>query len=74
LKVLEKRPVTFFSRVFSILSIKPKRVPCLVAKYKFIRKGLKTGSGNTPKQALALVRAATSKSSRHPMTHLGQLL
>jgi len=30
--------VTFFSRVFSILSIKPKRVPCLVAKYKFIRR------------------------------------
>jgi hypothetical protein len=36
LKVLEKRPVTFFSSVFSNLSMKPKRVPCLVAKYKFI--------------------------------------
>jgi hypothetical protein len=35
LKVLEKRPETFFSRVFSILSMKPKRFPCLVAKYKF---------------------------------------
>jgi hypothetical protein len=36
LKVLEKRPVTFFSRVFSKLSKKPNGVPCLVAKYKFI--------------------------------------
>jgi len=50
---LEKRPETFFSRVFSILSMKPKRFPCLVAKYKFIRRQLKTGCGNayqaTPK-------------------------
>jgi hypothetical protein len=36
LKVLEKRPVTFFSRVFSKFSKKPNGVPCLVAKYKFI--------------------------------------
>ena len=29
LKVLEKRPVTFFSSVFSNLSIKPKRNPLI---------------------------------------------
>jgi hypothetical protein len=45
LKVLEKRPVTFFSSAFSNLSIKPKRVPCLVAKYKFIGGWLETGAG-----------------------------
>jgi hypothetical protein len=43
LKVLVKRPVTFFSRAFSNLSIKPKRVPYLLAKYKFIGALLEMG-------------------------------
>jgi hypothetical protein len=70
LKVLEKRPVTFFSRVFSILSIKPKRVPCLVAKYKFIRKGLKTGPGYCLKVKLALPqRIHPHKEKNEPANH-----